>query len=106
MNLFYPDYLLMTNDGKFFIVETKGGEDSEGESRNIDKDKVELKFNALKNYVAIHNESHPEQNIEFAFVRDVEMSDDLGNKTYQLFYDNTTWAEDMTTEWESLDKLF
>lgn len=106
MNLFYPDYLLMTNDGKFFIVETKGGEDSEGESRNIDKDKVELKFNALKNYVAIHNGSHPEQNIGFAFVRDVEMDDDLGNKTYQLFYDNTTWTEDMTTEWDPLDKLF
>ena len=106
MNLFYPDYLVMLDDGRFFIIETKGGEDSEGESRNIDKDKVGLKFDALKKYVVAHNEIYPEQSIEFAFVRDVELEDDLGNKTYQLFYNNTAWTEEMATEWKRLEKLF
>lgn len=43
-SLFYPDYLLMTNDERLFIIEAKGGESSDGESRNIDKNTVEKKF--------------------------------------------------------------
>lgn len=105
-NLFYPDYLVMTKDGRLFIIETKGGEDKNGESRNIDKEKVEKKFEALKNYVQKHNTEHPENVIYFAFVRDVEYEDDLGNKTYEVFYNNDEWTEKMGEKWKLLKELF
>lgn len=106
MSLFYPDYILMTNDNKLFIIETKGGEDSEGESRNIDKEKAEKKFNALKKYVESHNASNPTNEISFAFVRDVETEDSLGNISFELYYNDTKWTEEMGPEWETFDKLF
>lgn len=106
MNLFYPDYLVMTSDGKLFVIETKGGEDVDGESRNIDKDKVGKKFDALKEYVKNHNVSNPLNQISFAFVRDVDIEDDLGNKTFELRYDNTKWTEDMGSEWKPFEELF
>lgn len=105
-SLFYPDYLLMTKDECLFIIETKGGENSEGESRNIDKNTVEKKFDALKSYVELHNLTNFEHPIYFAFVRDVEHEDELGNKTHQLYYDNTTWTEKMETEWKPFEKMF
>lgn len=105
-SLFYPDYLLMTNDERLFIIETKGGESSDGESRNIDKNTVEKKFDALKSYVELHNLTNFEHPIYFAFVRDVEHEDELGNKTHQLYYDNTTWTEKMETEWKPFEKMF
>ena len=105
-SLFYPDYLLMTNDERLFIIEAKGGESSDGESRNIDKNTVEKKFDALKSYVELHNLTNFEHPIYFAFVRDVEHEDELGNKTHQLYYDNTTWTEKMETEWKPFEKMF
>ena len=44
--LFYPDYILIMNDGSHMIIETKGGE-ARGQSKNIDK-QVQNKFNAFK----------------------------------------------------------
>lgn len=105
-SLFYPDYLLMTNDERLFIIETKGGESSDGESRNIDKNTVEKKFDALKSYVELHNLTNFEHPIYFAFVRDVEHEDELGNKTHKLFFDNTTWTEKMDAEWKPFEKMF
>lgn len=105
-SLFYPDYLLMTNDERLFIIEAKGGESSDGESRNIDKNTVEKKFDALKSYVELHNLTNFEHPIYFAFVRDVEHEDELGNKTHQLYYDNTTWTEKMEAEWKPFEKMF
>ena len=106
MSLFYPDYILMTVDNRLFIIETKGGEDTEGESRNIDKERVEKKFNALKKYVEAHNSLNPLNQINFAFVRDVEVEDDLGRTNFKLYYNDTKWTEEMGPEWELLDKLF
>lgn len=105
-SLFYPDYLLMTNDERLFIIEAKGGESSDGESRNIDKNTVEKKFDSLKSYVELHNLTNLEHPIYFAFVRDVEHEDELGNKTHELFFDNTMWTEKMDAEWEPFEKLF
>lgn len=96
----------MTNDERLFIIETKGGESSDGESRNIDKNTVEKKFDSLKFYVELHNLTNLEHPIYFAFVRDVEHEDELGNKTHELFFDNTTWTEKMDAEWKPFEKLF
>lgn len=105
MSLFYPDYILMTTDDRLFIVETKGGEDTGGESRNIDKERVEKKFNALKKYVEAHNALNPLNRINFAFVRDAEVEDDLGGKSFKLYYNDTKWTEEMGSEWKSFDML-
>lgn len=106
INLFYPDYLVMTKDNKLFIIEAKGGEDADGESRNIDKDKVGKKFNALKEYVEKHNTNNPVNQIGFAFVRDVESEDDLGSKSFELFYNDTKWTEEVGAEWKPFINLF
>ena len=106
MSLFYPDYILMTADNRLFIVETKGGEDVDGESRNIDKERVEKKFNALKKYVESHNASNPNNQINFAFVRDAEYKTDTGETRFKLYYNNTNWTEEIGEEWKPLNKLF
>lgn len=105
-NLFYPDYLLMTNDERLFIIEVKGGEDTSGHSKNIDKEKVDRKFEALKKYVENHNTDNPSRPINFAFVRDIEYKNVLGDVTHTLFYDNTKWSEEMGFEWKPLKELF
>lgn len=62
---FYPDYVVGTNEG-LWIIETKGGEDSSGNSQDIDKFSPK-KFEALKNYVLIQQEDG--KNIFGGFVR-------------------------------------
>lgn len=105
-NLFFPDYILKAND-KLYIVEVKGGETTEGESKNIDTDKVDLKFNALKKYVEMHNEKHPENQIEFAFARDKEIEDELGDIYHELYFSNTEWTESLDNEhWKPIKNLF
>ena len=103
-NLFFPDYILKAND-KLYVVETKGGETAEAESKNIDKDKVDLKFDALKRYVEKHNAEHPTNKIGFAFVRDREVEDDCGNKSYELLFGNEKWTEDLNPDyWRPIDE--
>ena len=46
---FYPDYILQDIKGNIWIIETKGGEDRAGNSKNIDI-KVQNKYEVLKNY--------------------------------------------------------
>ncbi len=49
IRLFYPDYVVGTNDG-IWIIETKGGFSASGQSQNID-DFAPRKFEVLKNYL-------------------------------------------------------
>lgn len=51
--LFYPDYLLSVN-GDFWIIETKGGENRQGQNADID-DFSPKKFDALKNYASTYS---------------------------------------------------
>lgn len=105
-NLFFPDYILKANN-KLYIIETKGGETTDSESKNIDKDKVDLKFDALKKYVEKHNTAHRDDQIAFAFVRDRDVEDDYGSKSYELLFSNTEWTEDLSSRnWKSIDELF
>lgn len=90
--LFFPDYILLDSNDKIWIIETKGGEDSNHKDKNIDKD-VYNKFNSLKNY-AIKNK------INFGFVRDSEVTD-------LLYISNTEYVDDLTNEvWIKLDDVF
>ncbi|MBR2705501.1 MAG: DEAD/DEAH box helicase family protein [Clostridia bacterium] len=61
---FYPDYIVGDNEGNIWIIETKGGEDSYGHSKNIDI-KVENKFQALKVYAEKYN-------LKWGFIRDID----------------------------------
>ena len=89
---FYPDFIVCDKDNKIWIIETKGGENAEGESKNIDI-KVENKFEALKEYAKKYN-------VNWGFVRDYD-------KNEQLYFCNTQYTEDMENEnWILLKNIF
>ncbi|MEG0977028.1 MAG: DNA helicase, partial [Bacilli bacterium] len=77
---------------KIWIIETKGGENNEGNSKNIDI-KVENKFEALKEYSKKYN-------INFGFVRDYD-------KNESLYLCNTEYTDEMENDnWQLLNKIF
>ncbi len=89
---FYPDFIVCDKDNKIWIIETKGGENVDGESKNIDI-KVENKFEALKEYANKYN-------VNWGFVRDYD-------KNESLYLCNTEYTEDMENEnWILLKELF
>ena len=89
---FYPDFIVCDKDNKIWIIETKGGENADGESKNIDI-KVENKFEALKEYAKKYN-------VNLGFVRDYDKND-------SLYLCNTEYTEDMENDnWKLLDKIF
>ncbi|MEG1793307.1 MAG: DEAD/DEAH box helicase family protein [Bacilli bacterium] len=88
---FYPDYIVCDLNNKIWIIETKGGENTSGQSKNIDL-KVENKFEALKRYSIKYN-------INFGFVRDYD-------KNESLYLCNTLYVEDMSNKnWILLNKI-
>lgn len=89
---FYPDFIICDKDNKIWIIETKGGENADGESKNIDI-KVENKFEALKQYANKYN-------VNWGFVRDYDKND-------SLYLCNTEYTEDMENDnWKLLDNIF
>lgn len=86
--LFYPDYVVKTNDGQVWLIETKGGE-AAGHSKNIDI-QVENKFIAFKQYAEKYK-------LNFGFVRDINED---------LFINNTEYQDDMSHDsWRPLSEL-
>jgi len=89
---FYPDFIVCDKDNKIWIIETKGGENADGESKNIDI-KVENKFEALKEYANKYN-------VNWGFVRDYD-------KNESLYICNTEYTEDMENDnWMLLKNIF
>lgn len=89
---FYPDFIVCDKNNKIWIIETKGGENNTGESKNIDI-KVENKFEALKEYSKKYN-------VNFGFVRDYD-------KNNSLYLCNTEYTEDMKNDnWRLLKEFF
>ena len=89
---FYPDFIICDKDNKIWIIETKGGENAYGDSKNIDI-KVENKFEALKEYAEKYN-------VNWGFVRDYD-------KNEQLYFCNTEYTEDMeNNNWRLLKDIF
>lgn len=88
-NNFYPDYIIQLQNGEVWIIEAKGGMDSNGDSNNIDI-YAKNKFESLKEYAQKH------ENIKWGFVRAV------GN---QLYLSNTIWDEDVTNRnvWKPIE---
>lgn len=76
---FYPDYIVGDTAGNIWVIETKGGEDAYGNSKNIDI-KIENKFEALKTYAQKHN-------LKWGFIRDIDQ---------EIFISNSNeYVEDM-----------
>ena len=89
---FYPDFIVCDKNNELWIIETKGGENSSGSSKNIDI-KVENKFEALKEYSKRYG-------VKWAFVRDYD-------KNNELYYNNTEYIDEMENDsWNKLDNLF
>ena len=89
---FYPDFIVCDLNNNIWIIETKGGENAQGESKNIDI-KVENKFEALKEYSKKYN-------VKFGFVRDYD-------KNERLYLCNTEYIEDMENDnWRLLVNIF
>ena len=89
---FYPDFIVCDKNNKIWIIETKGGENADGKSKNIDI-KVENKFEALKEYSKRYN-------VNWGFVRDYD-------KNEQLYFCNTEYTEDMENDkWMLLKEIF
>lgn len=88
--LFYPDYIVKLKNGDIWIIETKGGEQKYGQSKNIDR-QVENKFKAFKEYAQ-------NKNINWGFVRD---------KNEALKINNTEYTDSMNSEhWKSISTAF
>lgn len=88
---FYPDYILEVNN-EIWIIETKGGESSSGQSKNIDK-KAHYKFDALKVYAEKHE-------LKWGFVRDYDKDDSL-YINFEKYTENM-----MGDEWKALNSQF
>ena len=96
---FYPDYICSINQ-KIWVIETKGGENNDRISANIDS-QAENKFYALKNWASGNT------SVRAAFVRYSMAADDL-------YASDTEYQEEMHTDqlqgigvtpWEQIDKI-
>ena len=76
-------------NGDIYIIETKGGENANGEDKNVDE-YAPLKYEALKAYLEKHG-------LKGAFVRDIP-----GTLRY---LNEGEWKDDMS-EWNPIDELF
>ena len=87
---FYPDFIVKMKNGDIYIIETKGGETSTGQDKNIDP-YAPAKYEALKDYANRHN-------VKWAFVRDFNE---------KLWYLNEgEWIDEMTDgDWKEIDEL-
>lgn len=87
---FFPDYLVMTTEGKLWIVETKGGETEDKLSKDIDKN-TSCKFEYLQEYARKYG-------CNFGFVRD---EDSKG-----LVINNTKYVKELRDDnWVALNKV-
>lgn len=88
---FYPDYILQDDTGKVWIIETKGGEDLLGNSKNIDI-KIENKYQVLRDYAKKYD-------LKWGFVRDI------GQNLYLSSSDE--YIEDMKNKaWKNINEIF
>ena len=95
-NTFYPDFILQDINGNTWIIETKGGENEDGSSRNVDELPTPLKYEALKRYCN-------KNNLKYGFVREEHL---IGEKPILKILSSEKYVENMNDErWTKLDNV-
>lgn len=88
---FYPDFIIRTKRGEIYIIETKGGMDKYGNTKDRDEYST-AKFIAMKEY-------QKKYKVKCTFVRD------FNEKLYYL--EGEEWFDDMKHDnWKSIDLLW
>lgn len=90
---FYPDYIVGTDDGSVWIIETKGGFSKTGESEDIDRF-TSKKFDILKAYVTKYTAKNlkggivrqDKQSLELCICSDT-YNDDIKSESWRLLKD-------------------
>jgi len=90
---FYPDYIVGTDDGSVWIIETKGGFSKTGESEDIDRF-TSKKFDILKAYVTKYAAKNlkggivrqDKQSLELCICSDT-YNDDIKSESWRLLKD-------------------
>ena len=96
-NTFYPDFILRTKYGEIWIIETKGGENEDGTSRNIDEVLTPTKYQYLRKFC---NNNH----YRFGFVREQHIE---GEKPILKILFSEKYIENMDNEnWINIDNVF
>lgn len=90
-SLFYPDYIVQTENGDVWIIEAKGGITSDGSSNNVDG-YAGKKFEALKQYAKRFAD------VKWGFVRAVGS---------QIYMSNTQWDENVMNKdvWKPIEDI-
>ena len=95
-NTFYPDFILKTKNGDIWIIETKGGENEDGTSRNIDEIVTPTKYEYLKSFCK-------KNNYKYGFVREQHIE---GEKPVLKILYSEDYIDDMDNEnWVKLDTV-
>jgi type III restriction enzyme len=95
-NTFYPDFILQDKNEDIWIIETKGGENEDGSSRNVDELPTPLKYEALKRYCN-------KNNLKYGFVREEHI---MGEKPLLKILFSEKYIEDMNNEnWVNLNNV-
>lgn len=97
-NTFYPDFILQDKNNDIWIIETKGGENEDESTRNIDKIVTPLKYCALKRFC---DKNH----YKYGFVRERHIQ---GNKPIlKILFDSEDYIDSLQdTQWKNIEEVF
>ena len=95
-NTFYPDFIIKAKNGDIWIIETKGGVNEDGSSRNIDEIVTPTKYEYLKRF-------SQKNNYKFGFVREQHIE---GEKPILKILYAEDYIEDMDNDnWKILSDI-
>lgn len=107
---FYPDYIVKTKDGHYWILESKGGWSNSFVSQDIDFEASKSKFMGLKTYIhsGLNDSLGLKGKLHFGFIRPYEI--ESLDKPYIICYSDTEYEEltkdNLGSVWKDLDEVF
>lgn len=107
---FYPDYIVKTKDGHYWILEVKGGWSNSFASQDIDFEVSKSKFIGLKTYInsGLNDGFELKGKLHFGFIRPYEI--ETLERPYMLCYSDTEYEEltkdNLGIVWKDLEDVF
>ena len=96
-NTFYPDFILKDVYNQIWIIETKGGENVDESTRNIDKILTPIKYSTLQRFCK-------KNNYKYAFVRDKILKGKL--PILKILYDTDIYYDKLEDEhWKDISDI-